>query len=552
MFELAGKDLFKSLTRSKLISYFGDSKVSTEQIIEWAKKSNYVSVYALDPLKRVFISHKAHNSQYCLVLVVNNDHLYPIVDADTKKSVVLSGKLDLGEYKFNVVYDDIQYVEYDKNLCLNIDESKKVILFEDVKSLEENLLINLMNEVCHSTKTNIDHIKFNNGKPTAFKHPITSQIYEITTKYEQRYNIIDILKNKYGSSVVQFQNQSYTQIGQIIFDNEFGITKQLKSNLSHNIFEIFETYKIGPYCASNVENLDKVNEDDCFGFDVCKSYSSVLLNNQDDFAIFQEFDEPQIFDETFKIIVGEYYIDKQIVLCDGSMIYPNGYYPSNFVKFLLNKKIITKKDIKFYIPAKQFINANTFQEFVKHIYLNYPEDAKQLINNFIGDLGTKYIKTDQGCITSSFDIATSILLSEESKNRSNVMIDSLNDLHFVRIQTKAPRYNNGLPIHRHIICGGIINLINLYEKVKSPDNSVICYNTDSIMIQGEPNENLNKFMVDIESTNILNDIGRIRNEDVKLRGRYFQTIESKKPIYELKKLNWNITEEGQDNFNEFV
>jgi hypothetical protein len=80
----------------------------------------------------------------------------------------------------------------------------------------------------------------------------------------------------------------------------------------------------------------------------------------------------------------------------------------------LKKNVITKDDITYFIPAKQFISADSFQEFVKHIYLNYPEDAKQLINNFIGDLGTKYIKSDQGCITSSFDIACSILLSEES------------------------------------------------------------------------------------------------------------------------------------------
>jgi hypothetical protein len=45
-----------------------------------------------------------------------------------------------------------------------------------------------------------------------------------------------------------------------------------------------------------------------------------------------------------------------------------------------------------YLPAKQYIKADVFKSFVEYVYTNYsPPDAKQIINCFIGDFGTKYI-----------------------------------------------------------------------------------------------------------------------------------------------------------------
>ena len=130
-------------------------------------------------------------------------------------------------------------------------------------------------------------------------------------------------------------------------------------------------------------------------------------------------------------------------------------------------------------------------------------------------------------MTSSFEIAMSLLV-QENDNCNKVFLDSykhkarfqevkspsiddnltgiekeqaLNsrELHFIRIKNKQPKYNTGLPIHRHIICGGIINLCNLYKKIHTPTNQVICFNTDSIMIKGEPNEEVWKHMTDYRS-----------------------------------------------------
>jgi hypothetical protein len=91
------------------------------------------------------------------------------------------------------------------------------------------------------------------------------------------------------------------------------------------------------------------------------------------------------------------------------------------------------------IYAKQFLKPDTFKEFTEYIYTTYETNqAKKIINFFIGALGTKYIKNDSGCVTSSYEIACALLLQYQEKQKIN--IDTLNNLHFVRMQQRKPKY----------------------------------------------------------------------------------------------------------------
>ena len=62
----------------------------------------------------------------------------------------------------------------------------------------------------------ITDIKFNQSKPISFKNPITNQIYESTSSYNERKTIIDSLEKQYGEHIVKFTNQSYTEISKLI------------------------------------------------------------------------------------------------------------------------------------------------------------------------------------------------------------------------------------------------------------------------------------------------------------------------------------------------
>lgn len=134
-------------------------------------------------------------------------------------------------------------------------------------------------------------------------------------------------------------------------------------------------------------------------------------------------------------------------------------------------------------------------------------------------------------------------------------------MHFVRIKNKEPKYNNGLPIHRQIICGGRINLCNLYKMIKNPYHRAIAFNTDSIMmrkiITKEKITNDKVMPDDIISeekyfnsfNNVLSNIGKYRIEDWKIRGSYYKNFEDR-TTYKYESVKW-IIEKEHDDFAKF-
>ena len=196
--------------------------------------------------------------------------------------------------------------------------------------------------------------------------------------------------------------------------------------------------------------------------------------------------------------------------------------------------------------AKQYLKSDTFKNFTEFIYSNYePSQAKKIINFFIGSLGSKYIKSDSGCITSSYEIACALLLQYQDNHKIN--IDSLNDLHFVRLQNKQPKYTYSLSIHRHIICGGIINLVNLYNSIRHPNIKIISFNTDCIFVK------TNLFILDkiklcLEPKSEIETLGKYKMEPYHVKSNNMFIFEDRAEEF-YKKIEWNEIEEDE-NINE--
>jgi hypothetical protein len=223
LYELKGKHGFKNLDRKYLIDFFKGTEATTNQIMDVVKRYNTISCYAIDPLNKVFEYHEADDKRHSLCFVVNNNHIYPILDPDVKKSVASTHKINLNQYKFNTSYDNIQYID---NEDIKIDMSKNVILFNDYKIkygtdgkeiIQDDVILDKMKEVMNQKDENgksyiITEIKFNQSKPVSFKNPITNQIYESTSNYNERKTIIDSLEKQYGEHIVKFTNQFYHSI----------------------------------------------------------------------------------------------------------------------------------------------------------------------------------------------------------------------------------------------------------------------------------------------------------------------------------------------------
>ena len=101
-----------------------------------------------------------------------------------------------------------------------------------------------------------------------------------------------------------------------------------------------------------------------------------------------------------------------------------GFYSKNLVKHLVINMHMPYSNIKWFIKTKQTLKPDTFKAYLIHIFDTFPEaQAKLLANGFIGDLGRKYSKTDQGFTCRSMDTAQCIWTTGLANGKS-ISIDS--------------------------------------------------------------------------------------------------------------------------------
>ena len=538
------------LTKDKLIEEFNGKTASIEEINTLIKKLKYVSMYVLSPLtKKIIFRYKAEDTKKSLVFIINNDHLYPIYDTDLKNSIIKTGFLEGYRYEYN--YVDYDYI--DEIFDIEKDYgNKKILIFNGLL----NNGFNVCDDVMRKTGYIVDEVNYCGSNISSFVHPITKQIYEFSEFFEERKFIFDSLRL---SKDIEFNNQSYQELSKIILDNE-----NYYSSLNEKIFDILHDYSVGPIkhtiegyeeeLYDYDENYNKVNR--AFGFDICKSYSSVLYNNNYDLPIYNIFDTVEPFDNI--ITPGEYYINKSLSLCNDSIFIPNGYYPHNFVLFLIDNNLIELNDITYQIKAKKVLDKDFFKNLIEYSYNTYEmSDAKKLINCFIGSMGKKYNKMINSCVTNSSEILDSIFQEEEIINGNEVNFNCINregieKLYFIKSTKKTKNLNkSALPLYRYVICGGWINLINLYKSVSSPNSQVISYNTDCVFLTN-PNENIDN-MVE-EDDNILESLGKIRIEkfkEEKIMG--YNLIKDNNIEFSYNSIDWIITNESNyENYDNFV
>ena len=443
------------------------------------KKVDIFSVYALDPLFEVFNSYTSEEPKITLVFLVNNNHLYPILDETMKRQASRTKKIELQDFKWLVDYEDYEYIENENH----IDDTQKQLVLLDKKNLRDVLLKRIKDH--HIMVTNI---KFINSAVISFEDPFTGKIIESSIDYNLRKLACEKLYDEFLSiEEFKFKNNSFTDLANKIFNFKYGNIPDSCYNEITN--SIFEDYPVSPYIKTLTENIKETKQS--FGFDICKCYSKVLRDNDHPFPIFTAFDEPRKYTNEINIeyIVGESYIDKDFTLGNGTIKLKNGWYPNNLISYCLKKNYIEKSDITYYLQASFNLKKDYFKEFVEYVYNMFPPNEEQylrigknLINCFIGELNKKYYKNDKGCVTDDYEMACSIFFNQKQKNEP-CKISTLDNLFFIRSRKKDIMDSNKCPIWRHIIVGSIINLDYLYNQVCDKNTEVVGYNTDSIFVR---------------------------------------------------------------------
>ena len=514
------------LSQKALMDVFGMKEITDGvelyKIVNFIKKCQpYISLYIFDASGELMHKTKGSKSVKSLVFLVNNGHLYPIINSNYKRSVCKKERIDLADYEFDINYDEHEYIEQDEQLYES--ESK-------VKLIDESIDFNsVLLSVQRRSKNQITNYKYGGGRVQAFE--CEGVVYSRTYRYNDRVELLKSLHDKYDHDIFTFRNQTYSAIGMDIYNYNIGKFDKLLSDMTNEQFKLFEDYNITAYLKCVSYNIEKQKHSHTFDYN--KSYLDVILNNEHNYNVFNAFDHVEVYDNR-EITNGEYYINKSFELYGGSkLIMQNGFYPHNFVKYCIDNKYIEKSDIKYMMLASYSISNTLLKDFAKYCINNFSKDnAKCIINFTIGCIGQRYYTCEKAVNTECRDTAL-YLLNKYEHNEHDVNLDWSEDmkLYHVRSKKKAPKMRNSLPVHRSIICGGIMNLDRLYQKVKKPGCEIVAYNVDSLTLhyKEEPKDIIEG------ATPIINDwvkeIGNYKIEPYKTRGHMISQVPNKKYKY---------------------
>ncbi len=518
------KKYFKYMNEKRIIRLLGGEKkgYTVNDIIELAKTSKYISVHALSPMLEVFSHYTAEeHTRINLCFIVNNDHCYPILDSTFKKQIIYKNKLELGDFTFDIIYDDHSYYSTESEF-MRADRTVHPREQRSVCLVDTHNLFNLAHRVMSETGNIIQGMKFYYSKLIRFEHP-DGTIVEVAPDYHLRKEVCEIDKST-------FTNQTWTSVARDIYTYKFN--DMTKSVLSQQMIEIYKTYPVGPYIKR--VNEDTESDSDIYGgFDKCKSYSQVLLENEDPYPIFTPFDDIREFDGNWT--AGEYYIKKTFYLAGGTIKLDKGFYPLNITRSCVKKGYISMSDIKYHNKSMMHLSPDHFKKFVEYCFsigVSKNDIGKSLVNHFIGYLNKKFHIKEKGCITDSYKMACGTF-AEELKNGKECFINKVKDLYVIRSTQKEELTETCSPIWRHIICGGIMNLDDMYHKVTDENSVVISYKVDAIFVKN-PRKDFEPANEDSKK------IGDIVSEQWSVFGTSI-SIDTR-PKFELKRLEWNRLE----------
>ena len=203
------------------------------------------------------------------------------------------------------------------------------------------------------TKTMIAEISFHCTRVTSFEHPVTNQLFLTAPNYTERREAADILL---GKTSFEFVNQTYCQIGQAHFRHRVG--ELPTETYGPDQLDILKHYPIVPYiCRTHQE--EQMTEDiinNMISIDMKNAYPSQFINNTTyQYPIFSFGDKKEAYVKEATLTVGEYYINKQVVMANGNQIHRHGWYSHNFVDYCLKQRYISHADILYQMKPHQFL-----------------------------------------------------------------------------------------------------------------------------------------------------------------------------------------------------
>ena len=424
-----------------------------------------------------------------LVYIVKDHHCFPITDEKLKmvaSKANQGGCEDLLKYmtdmKWTRRHENVIQIKKIDNICEKKKENHIIVIPEGVNMRDAISL--------YSTNANlyVEYLRWNNSGVLYGFIDHNKNMYLLNDEYDTRKQICDRLFNMYKTHDFKWTNQSYTSIAMSLFAQQCGYIPESSYNV-HTQQMLDEYYpRALQWCTT-----DDI-PDDVVSIDISKCYPSILLNNNHEIPIYTIHDVIEPFNcKTDLRKCGEFYIDETILFNYGNPIkIEAGFYSSNLVSYLVDVLHMSTSQIKYKITTKKALKPDTFSEFMKFIFDELPEgEAKKIANSFIGQLGMKYKKTNQGFTCTSYDTACCCWTSAMAEGK-NVTVEEFNGIYLVREQTIERKFSDNTSINRFVVSEAILKCLQLIEAFHGEDSVLYGYNTDGIFISNPKKSFRNK------------------------------------------------------------
>ena len=493
--QVRGKPGFKTYDYNKLKDEMyeyvpeGDM-INTEELINWTKACHdNVSIRAFDSRYRNFIKHSKNCSNITLVYIVKDHHCHPITDEKLK---LVAAKANQGGCADLLKHmSDLKWTRRHENVTKigsveeipDFDKENHIVILPENTKMKTAVDIYSKNESFY-----VEYLQWNNNGVLDGFIDHKKNMYLLNEEYDTRKTICDKLFNTFKTQDFKWTNQSYTSIATCLF-------KQLNGYIPESSYNVKTRQMLDDYypralqwCTTNDIPNNVIN------IDISKSYPNILLNNTQEIPIYSIPDTIEPFNCKSDLrLCGEFYVDETILYnYKIPLKIEAGFYSSNLISYLVETLHMPVSQIKYKIVTKRALKPDTFREFIKYIFDNFPEsEAKKIAVSYIGELGRKYNKTNHGFTCTDYETAMCCWTSALAEGKT-ITIDHHNGLYLIREQNIDRIFSDHTSINRFVVSEAILKCLKLIETCCGKDSVLYGYNTDGIYISNPKKSFKNK------------------------------------------------------------
>jgi hypothetical protein len=496
---------------------------STSKILAFAREEGDISVYAVDCMMKLIANVTAAKPRVWLIFMVKERHCLPITNDKWRAYITHQGGVPLEGVTFDRwSVGEAEYLE-DPNPAAWLpfiqaplpameeegeeeeeagggggmgDEDgdgeeaatatkpkrKKAVT---VRVLAAEDLDMLAADVTAVTGRVIERISWRRGHIYAFVHPVNGGVVVAGRDFKVRKEICDGLAATYRVDDFAFVNQSWGAIAAAYLRTKHACLPS--SAYGTEYLDILTRYPLGPYRAC--PSTDRVVKAGDTSIDIRRCYSHILRAMPVEWPVFGPLDYVQALptglasSDPAVLPAGEYYVARAIEMGGGSIWLSPGWYPSVVVQYALAKGYISRADVTYALKASMRLPANVFTDFADDVDATYPEYSKELLNCFVGCLGSQFKMETTSGTTTELETAVATLAAIQRRGNEGSMF-MYNGVAILQEVTRHRKTQGHMPLYRAILGCSYVLLDEMTLAVCTPDTRILCFNTDSMKVRG--------------------------------------------------------------------